>query len=111
MTKYEEMCNVAKAAQADFIGYRQRSEDHFMLMLDGLQAHCGVPPKSISFLKWNGKQGEARQYLPADSTQIYGVPQALDYDKTDRFFHLGISITLTPGNVLPNDYISFLLCA
>jgi hypothetical protein len=112
MTKYEDMCTAAKTAKDEFFAYRQRCWNYFGSVVEGLQMHCGVPSETITYLKWNGQQGDARSYSPpSDSpTARYTLPGAINYDEADGFWHLGLNINLSP-NAYPVRHISFLLCA
>lgn len=110
MTKYEEMCEAAKNARKEFLAYQQRSWGYFGAIINGLQTHCGVPVDKITYLKWNGHQEEARQYLAAEEGMKYALPGAIDYDEINGFWNLGILITVTPDNVFPKQWVTFALC-
>jgi hypothetical protein len=110
MTKYEEMCDAAKTARDEFEAYRKRCGVYFWGLIGALQSHCGVPPEKFTFLKWNGEREEARQYLAAEPGMKYTLPGAIDYDELDGFWNLGVLTTLTPDNVFPKQWVTFVLC-
>jgi hypothetical protein len=95
MTKYEEMCDAAKTARDEFFAYRKRIWGYFGSVINGLQTHCGVPPQQITYLKWNGHQGEARRYEPpSDSpTDHYTLPGAIEYDEVEALPLFGRSVS------------------
>jgi hypothetical protein len=110
MPNYQDMCIAAKNAQTEFFAYRDRCFKYLNLIVEGLHSHCGVPDDQITYLKWNGKEGTERWYSPAENGRVYSLPGAVAFDESDGFWHLGLSIGLTPENELPKQRVAFVIC-
>ena len=113
MTKYEEMCQAAADANANWAKYRDRCWGHMALLVNGLMAYCGIPkdPGKVTFLKWNEATGEGRAYRePEDGKQLYTLMGATEFDAEDGYWHLGVCINLDPLNRHSPRRVFFPLC-
>jgi hypothetical protein len=71
----------------------------------------GIPPEKVTFLRSNDLPGEERIYSPPeDSRQQYTLPGAVTFDKDDDYWHLGVSITLSPAGIFPERWVGIVLC-
>lgn len=79
-------------------------------IVHGLREHCGIPGDKITFLRSNGLPGEERRYSPAEGTARYTLPGAVSFEEEDDYWHLGVSITLSPAGAFPERWIGVVLC-
>ena len=110
MFKYEEMCEAAETARKKWIEYREHCWRDMGALVHGLATYCAIPIDRITFLRWNKAKGEAGKYTEAEEGMKYTLTGAMEYDDTDRFWRLGVCITLSPPGVIPEHYVSFALC-
>lgn len=104
------MCAAAETARKRYLDAQQRCWGYLFSILGGLVEHCGVPDDQITFLRWNGLQGDERRYLPLEEGNVYTLTGATVFDESDGYWHLGLLIYLNPRNHLPRLHIVFALC-
>lgn len=110
MSKYEELCGVATTKRKDWIAQRDRCWNYLGRLVHGFANYCGIPSDQLRFLRWNGITGDGRAYLDAETGSRYALPGATVFDDEDGYYHLGLRILLSPSNVLPPMWVSFILC-
>jgi hypothetical protein len=109
MSKYEEMYQAAATARKNWYGYRDRAWGYIGTLLRGFYEYCDIPQDRIAYLRWNEKTGEERRYQPADKGD-YSLPGAIVFDPSDDYWHVALSIPLTPVGTFPQDCFGFVLC-
>jgi hypothetical protein len=109
MNRYEEICEASDNAVRRWSEYRERSWGYLMKIVQGLVTHCGVPPDKIAFLRSNDLPGEARRYSPPEDGGFYTLPGAATFEE-DGYWHLGISVTLSPKGTFPARWIGAIVC-
>lgn len=62
MSKYDEMCAAAESARNKWFEQRHRCWRCLNLLMGGLEDYCGIPADRITYLHWNGLNGEERNY-------------------------------------------------
>jgi hypothetical protein len=110
MSQYEDICEASNNAIRRWIEYRDRSWQNLATILHGLTRHCGIPGDKITFLHSNGLPGEERRYSQAEGTARYTLLGAATFEEEDDYWHLGVSITLSPANALPERWVGIVLC-
>ena len=110
MSKYEVMCQAAATARKNWYEYRDRAWGYIGTLLTGFYEYCDIPLDRITYLRWNEETGEGRRYTPADGNQDYTLPGAIVFDPSDDYWHIGLSIPLTPVGRYPQDRFGFVLC-
>ena len=112
MTKYDYMVEAACTAEKNFNDLQLRSVQLLAAFVTGLATYCDMPLNKITFLRWNRLTDDARQYLDIPDGSPNVLPAAVEFDKTDGFWHVGIVINLSPPNrVFPELWASAVICA
>lgn len=110
MSKYDEICQASENAVRKWIQYRDRSWGYLATIIEGLVTHCGVPEEKITYLRSNELPGELRRYTPPEDGGQYTFPGAVSFDKDDDYWHLGVSISLSPAGTFPGRWVGLVLC-
>ncbi|MGO8759026.1 MAG: hypothetical protein ACLQG3_12955 [Terracidiphilus sp.] len=110
MSKYDEMCAAAESARNKWFEQRHRCWRCLNLLMGGLEDYCGIPADRITYLHWNGLNGEERNYSRPEGGRSFTLPGATDFDEEDGFWHLGVHIALRPPGHLPPTAVAFVLC-
>lgn len=110
MSKYDEICEASANAVERWIQYRDRSWGYLAAIVHGLMGECGVPQEKITYLRSNGLPGEERRYIPPEDGGQYTLPGAVTFDRDDDYWHLGVSITLSPVGTFPESWVGLVLC-
>jgi hypothetical protein len=106
MSKYQEICAVAANSEKAWSHYEDTCGRHMSELVTGLVTYCEIPSDKVRFLRWNGMTGEQRNYTAPDGEdEIYSLPGAIKYDRTDGYWHLGIVVTLSQL-----QWVGFVLC-
>jgi hypothetical protein len=102
VSKYDEICQIAAAAQTRWYARKQRClQSMVTLVHGGLITYCGVPKEELSFMRWDEDQ---KAYVGAGDGHIYLIPGAIEYDVEGDYWHMGVVISL------PTRWVSFGLC-
>jgi hypothetical protein len=110
MTKYDEMCAAAAQERTDFNAYRERSLNNLLWLVRGFINHCEIPEGRLTFLRWNGQTGDDWKYTESADGGKWTLPGAISFDDEDRFWHVGLYVTLTSPDSGPENWVSFALC-
>lgn len=110
MSKYKEMQDASAFAAKNWFELQERCWAHIAKLVHGFRLYCDIPADRLRVLKWNGLSGEDREYAEPEGGGRYFVPTVAEFDSEEGFWHLGISITLTPEGSFPPQWFAFILC-
>lgn len=93
MTKFEEMCEAQAKWARSWIEYRDRSYQNLAMLSHGFKVRCEIPDDCVSYQPLD-KESEPNRTTIA-------LPGAIHFDPSDLYWHLGITLALTPKNHFP----------
>ncbi|MGA9526895.1 MAG: hypothetical protein WBS24_02135 [Terriglobales bacterium] len=96
MTKYEEIKEVALAAQRNFSERQQRSWQYGAKLVQGFASYCEIPKENIRVMRWNGDEAHP-PYEEAEPGHNFVAPSAMKFDEESETWRFGLRIILTPS--------------
>ncbi len=74
-------------------------------LVRGLMDYCQIPSEQVSFLKWNGANGQEEEYSAGEGAKQFTLMGAMVEDDSTGEWRLGIRLALTPQSSLQAHWI------
>jgi hypothetical protein len=104
MSPYEEMVETAKTARKNWIRRNDSARQFIGQLLGRFMDYCKMPTDRLKLLPWN----EEKQVFEArNAEELFGIPQAVNFNEESDEWRVGISFRLNPPNDFPPLTVAF----